>query len=378
MLNLIAAVLIVLVFSALFSMIEAAIFSLPITKARQMGEKSKNGRIVQRIRENPARPISTIVIGNNISNIVGTYFVAYLSTKTLTGQSATWFPFLLTGLVILFAEIVPKTIGERFCVRITTFASRPLLWVTWALTPLVWLIEKFTSIYTRDHVALITSEQEIRALSRIAGNEGIIDKDESQMIGKVFELDDATAEMIMTPRTAMTWIRGIEPFSIAAEQIAHSQHSRIVVVGETRDEIKGIILKSTILRLLIDGVDENDLIEDHVESVKMFKESTPADELLAYFKTSCIHLAIVIDEYGGVSGLVTLEDVLEVLTGEIVDETDTCTDMREGALQNGILRLTNQGLNDERENAESDRRVSEVGSPQHTTRKVASPVASSQ
>ena len=285
MLNLIAAVLIVLVFSALFSMIEAAIFSLPITKARQMGEKSKNGRIVQRIRENPARPISTIVIGNNISNIVGTYFVAYLSTKTLTGQSATWFPFLLTGLVILFAEIVPKTIGERFCVRITTFASRPLLWVTWALTPLVWLIEKFTSIFTRGHVALITSEQEIRALSRIAGNEGIIDKDESQMIGKVFELDDATAEMIMTPRTAMTWIRGIEPFSIAAEQIAHSQHSRIVVVGETRDEIKGIILKSTILRLFIDGVDENDLIEDHVESVKMFKESTPADELLAYFKT---------------------------------------------------------------------------------------------
>ena len=223
------------------------------------------------------------------------------------------------------------------------------MWVTWLLTPLVFLIEKFTSLFTRGTPALITSEQEIRALSRIAHQEGIIDEDENTMIGRVFELDDATAEMIMTPRTAMTWIRGIEPIKVAAEKIAHCQHSRIVVVGETRDDIKGVILKSTMLRLLVDGVDENDLVEDHVEKepVKMFKESTPADELLAYFKQSCVHLAIVIDEYGGVSGLVTLEDVLEVLTGEIVDETDTCTDMREVALQNGILRLTEQGEKDD-------------------------------
>ena len=363
MLNLIIAVLIVLMFSALFSMIEAAIFSLPVSKARQMGEQSKNGRIVQKIRENPARPISTIVIGNNISNIVGTYFVAFLATKTLTGLSATWFPFLLTALIILFAEIVPKTIGERFCVRITTFASRPLLWVTWLLTPLVYLIERFTSLFTRGDPVLVTSEQEIRALSRIAHQAGIIDEDESQMIGKVFELDDATAESIMTPRTAMTWIRGIEPIKVAAEQIAHCQHSRIVVVGETLDDIKGIILKSTMLRLLVDVVDENTCVEDHTEPVKMFKESTPADELLAYFKQSCVHLAIVIDEYGGVSGIVTLEDVLEVLTGEIVDETDTCTDMREIALQNGILRLTEQGEKGDIESrTTSSRRVREIGS----------------
>ena len=361
MLTLIAAVLVVLVFSALFSMIEAAIFSLPITKARQMGEKSKNGRIVQNIRENPARPISTIVIGNNIANIVGTYFVAFLATKTLTGQSATWFPFLLTALVILFAEIVPKTIGERFCVSITTFASRPLAWVTWLLTPLVWLIEKFTSLFTRGSVSLITSEQEIMALSRIAGKAGIIDADESQMIGKVFELDDVTAERIMTPRTAMTWIRGIEPIKIAAEKIAHCQHSRIVVVGETRDDIKGIILKSTMLCLLVNGVDENDCVEDHTDPVKVFKESTPADELLAYFRQSCVHLAIVVDEYGGVSGVVTLEDVLEVLTGEIVDETDTCTDMREIALQNGILRLKQGAEDDIASRTTSNRRESEVG-----------------
>lgn len=347
MLSLFVAVLVVLTASAVFSMIEAAIFSLPPTKARQMGEKSANGRIVQEIRENPARPISTIVIGNNISNIVGTFVVASISATTLEGTVAYAFPFILTGLVILFAEILPKTLGERYCIAITTYAARPLHYLTKLITPLVWLIEMFTSLFTRGDASLITSEQEIRALSRIAHEEGIIDEDESHMIGKVFELDDVTAETIMTPRTAMTWIRGIEPIKLAAEQIAESEHSRIVVVGETRDEIKGIILKSTMLRLLVNGVDESQVVEDHVEPVRLFRECTPADELLAYFKQSCIHLAIVIDEYGGVQGVVTLEDVLEVLTGEIVDETDKCTDMRQVALQNGILRLKEQGSDSE-------------------------------
>ena len=342
MLNLFVAVIIVLIASSVFSMIEAAIFSLPVTKARQMGEKSKNGKLIQDIRENPARPISTIVIGNNISNIVGTFVVASLAAQQLEGTLAIAFPFILTVLVILFAEILPKTIGERFCVRIITYSARPLFYMTKILTPVVWLIELFTSLFTSGKPVLITSEQEIRALSRMAEKEGIIDTHENHMIGKVFELDDVSAHEIMTPRTAMTWIRGIEPIKLAAKSVAKSEHSRIVVVGETRDEIIGIILKSTMLRLLVEETDEEALVQDYVEPVRLFKEETPADELLAYFKTSCVHLAMVVDEYGGVSGIITLEDVLEVLTGEIVDETDQCTDMRQVAIQNGILRLKEQ------------------------------------
>ena len=358
MLTLFFAVVIVLSASALFSMIEAAIFSLPATRARQMGEKSKNGRVVQEIRENPARPISTIVIGNNISNIIGTYVVATMAATQLEGNIAAAFPFILTALVILFAEILPKTLGERFCVRITTYAARPLFFMTKMLTPLVWLIELFTSLFTRGNPALITSEQEIRALSRIAEQEGIIDTDENHMIGRVFELDDVTAETIMTPRMAMTWIRGIEPIKLAATTIAASEHSRIVVVGETRDEIKGVILKSTMLRLLVENVDEEALVQDYVEPVRMFKEETPADELLAYFKQSRVHLSMVMDEYGGISGIVTLEDVLEVLTGEIVDETDKCTDMRQVALENGILRLKEQSDEpDPRTNAQGSKTI---------------------
>ena len=341
--ELIVAVLILIIASAVCSGTEAAIFSLPIAKARQLAENNKNGKIVQNIRENPARPISTIVIFNNLANIVGTYFVAYLATKVLTGQYLTLFPFLLTALVILLSEIIPKTFGERFCVTITSVTARPLSIFTWLLTPIVWVIEMMTKSLIGNKVRMITSEQEIRALAKIGHQEGVIDEDEHEMIGKIFELDDATASSIMTPRTAITWIRGIEPLSIAKEKIGKSQHSRVLVVGETMDDIQGIILKSTMLMLMVEGR-EDGLVQDHVSEVKLVAKNTPADELLGYFKASRVHLAVVVDEYGGVCGLVTLEDVLEVLTGEIVDETDTDVDMRSVARKNGAKRLKTHGL----------------------------------
>lgn len=344
MLELVIAVLILIVASAICSGTEAAIFSLPITKSRQLAEKSYNGKIVHGIREKPARPISVIVLFNNIANIVGTYFVAYLATGVLTGNFQTWFPFILTGLVIVFSEIIPKTVGERFCIPIATFMARPLWLMTWLLTPIVWAIEIFTSLLIGGKSSQITSEGEIRALAKIGEQEGIIDEDESHMIGRIFELDDATAETIMTPRTALTWIRGCEPLSVAKLKIGQGQHSRILVIGETLDEVHGVILKSTVLRLMVEGCDEDALVEDHIEPVKLVRETTPADELLAYFKNSRVHLAVVVDEYGGVSGVVTLEDVLEVLTGEIVDETDVAVDMRDVARENGLKRYEIQGV----------------------------------
>ena len=337
--ELVIAVLLLLISSAICSGTEAAIFSLPITKARQLAERSRNGKIVHAIRDNPARPISTLVIFNNLANIVGTYFVAYLATDALTGSVQAWFPFLLTAMVIIFSEIIPKTVGERLSITVFSFMARPLMVATWLLTPVVWSIEKFTGLFVSRKILPITSENEIKALARIGHQEGIIDADESRMIGKIFELDDRTAEDIMTPRTAITWIRSFEPIGMAAEKVGKSQHSRLLVVGETIDDIKGVFLKSTMLNLLVTGCDKNAVIENYMELVQAFREETPADELLEYFKRSRIHLAVVVDEYGGVSGVVTLEDVLEVLTGEIVDETDTDIDMREYARKNGVKRI---------------------------------------
>ena len=339
MLELIGAVLLLIVASAVCSGTEAAIFSLSLAKARQMAEKGGTGRTVCEIRERPARPISVIVILNNLANIVGTYFIASLAASRLEGAWATAFPFVLTALVILLSEILPKTIGERYHAKIAWVMARPLYWTTFLLTPLVWCIELLMSVLVKHQSIASTSEGEIKALVRIGGQEGVIEDDEHNLISRVFEMNDKTAWDIMTPRTALTWIRGIEPISVAKDHIATGQHSRVVVVGETLDDVKGIIHKSTILRLLVEGYDKNALVEDHVDSVDFFHEETPTDKLLEYFKTSRVHLAVVLDDFGGLSGIVTLEDVLEVLTGEIVDETDKHTDMQEVALKKGKLRL---------------------------------------
>ena len=319
MLEFAIAVIAILSASALFSCVEAAFFSLPITKARQMAEKSHLGALVCKIRENPARPISTIVILNNLANIAGTYFIAALASSRLDPSVQTWFPFVLTTAIIVLSEILPKTIGQRFCVPISLLSVRPLLLMCLILSPIVWVIEIITKIFVRhdpDHMAV--SELEIMAMARIGEKEGAIGEGEHLMIKKIFELDDVLAHQIMTPRTAVTWIRGIEPIKIAAEKIGNGQHSRVLVVGESIDDVKGIVLKNALLKLLINGYDENALIEDFVEPIKFIQPNMPADELLEYFKTSRVHLAVVVDEYGGVSGIVTLEDVLEVLTGEIM------------------------------------------------------------
>lgn len=347
MLEFAIAVIAILSASALFSCVEAAFFSLPITKARQMAEKSHLGALVCKIRENPARPISTIVILNNLANIAGTYFIAALASSRLDPSVQTWFPFALTTAIIVLSEILPKTIGQRFCVPISLLSVRPLLFMCLVLSPIVWVIEIITKIFVKhdpDHMAV--SELEIMAMARIGEKEGAIGEGEHLMIKKIFDLDDVLAHQIMTPRTAVTWIRGIEPIKIAAEKIGNGQHSRVLVVGESIDDVKGIVLKNALLKLLINGYDENALIEDFVEPIKFIQPNTPADELLEYFKTSRVHLAVVVDEYGGVSGIVTLEDVLEVLTGEIVDETDLSVDMREVAKKNGISILQKQGSHD--------------------------------
>lgn len=340
MLELLGAVILLIIASAICSGTEAAIFSLPITKARQLKDKGKIGKLIYEIRERPARPISVIVILNNLANIVGTYFIAALATTRLEGHWRTAFPFILTILIILLSEILPKTIGEKYHTGIAHLMARPIKILTIILFPLLWGVEVFTSFLVKNRIATYTtSEQEIKALVRIGQQEGVIEDDERRLISRVFEMNDTTAHDIMTPRTTLTWIRGIEPISIAKDKIGTGQHSRVVVVGETLDDVKGIIHKSTILKLLIEGNAENDLVEDHTEVVQFFHEKTPADDLLEHFKSACIHLAIVLDDFGGLTGVVTLEDVLEVLTGEIVDETDLTEDMQKLALKNGKLRL---------------------------------------
>lgn len=331
MTQLIITVFIVLLASALCSGTEAALFSVPTIRVRQLAETNNlAAKSLLSIRDNMSRPIATIVILNNVANIVGSIAIGGIVTSVLGSQWLGLFSGILTFAIIIFSEIIPKTLGERYAEQIALLAARPVVALTFLLTPLVWLVERLTAPITKGRVARTTDEAEIKLLARIGHQEGLIAADESEMIERVFLLNDKTAEQMMTPRVALTSLEADLTLAAAKAQIIASPHSRIPVVGENIDDVIGIVLKNELLVGLIEEK-ENELISNFIREVRFVPENMPADKLLAVFRKSRQHLAIVMDEFGGVAGVVTLEDVLETLTGQIIDETDKFVDLREAS-----------------------------------------------
>jgi CBS domain containing-hemolysin-like protein len=333
MIQLLVAVVFILLSSGLCSGTEAALFSVALLKVRRFANApvpSKSAVALLTIREKMNRPITTIVILNNLANIGGSILVGHLATEVLGNQWLGLFSGVLTFLVIIFSEIIPKTIGESYAETIALFMARPVLAITRLLTPIAWAVEKITAPFIRQSPRYTTNEAEIKILAKIGQREGVIEQDESDMIQRIFDLNDLTAADLMTPRVTMTYLKGDALLSEVKDTIMDSQHSRIVVVHETPDEVIGMVLKEELLAAMIENKTETS-IKHFLHEVHFVPELKRADSLLPVFQKTHQHLAVVVDEYGGVAGVVTLEDVLEVLTGEIVDETDQITDLQEFA-----------------------------------------------
>jgi CBS domain containing-hemolysin-like protein len=276
------------------------------------------------------RPIATIVILNNIANIVGTIVVGFIAREILGSQWLGLVSGILTFLVILFSEIIPKTLGDRYSDQIALVIARPVAGLTRILTPLIWCIEKITNPLTAGGNSFTTDEAEIQLLAKMGQEAGTIEDDEFEMIRKIFNLNDMTAADLMTPRVVMTYLKGDLTLAEAKEEILTSPHSRIIVIGETLDEVTGVVLKTDLLAGIIQAK-LNQPISHFAYKVHFVLGPKRANQLLSIFQQTRQHLAVVVDEYGGVSGVVTLEDVLEVLTGQLVDETDTIDDLQEFA-----------------------------------------------
>lgn len=329
MLQLITAILTVLLASALCSGTEAALFSTPLIRVRQLVEaKQRGAQALLTIRNNMSRPIASIVILNNVANIVGSIIVGSIATTVLGSQWLGLFSGILTFLVIIFSEIIPKTLGERHAEKISLLVGRPVLGLTYLLTPLVWIVEKITAPITQGKITPTTNEAEIKLLAKIGHQEGVIEAEESEMIQRVFRLNDVKAVEMMTPRVALTYLQGNLTLSEAQERIIASPHSRILITKERVDQVLGVALKDDLLTAIIEQKDEQP-VAMLTREVQFVPENVRADELLQLFRTKRQHLAVVIDEFGGVAGVVTLEDVLENLTGQIVDETDQVANLRE-------------------------------------------------
>lgn len=300
-------------------------------KVRQMADERgfRGSRTLLKIREKMNRPIAMIVILNNIANIVGSIAVGGMALELFGDKWLALFSGTLTFAVIIFAEIIPKTIGEKYCIRIALFMAKPVLFMTKVFMPVIWLVEVLTKPFTKGNQQMLsTDEKEIRFMAQLGEEEGVIEADELEMLHGVFQLNDRSASDLMTPRVSLTCIGGELLIKHVIEEVITSQHSRIVIIGQSRDEILGVVLRSDVLVAMVKGQGD-DTVRMHGYTPIEVHEDQKADAILPIFQKSRQHLAIVRDDFGGVSGVITLEDIVEELTGEIVDERDTVEDMRD-------------------------------------------------
>ncbi len=341
---LIIAVVVVILGSAICSGAETALLSVPNIRVRQLAQSKKPAALaLLGICNKINRPIATVVILNNIFNIVGSIVIGSLATTVLGDAWFGIFSGVLTFLVIIFGEIFPKTLSERYSEQVSLAIAIPIKLITVLFTPLVVLIEFVTSPVTKGRRMQTTNEAEITFLTKIGFQEGVIEDDEAEMIQRVFQLNDLTAADVMSPRVVITSLKGDLTVADCQSEIITSQHSRILVIDETIDNVLGLVLKDNLLMALIDD-QKDQTIADLKREVKFVPEAIRADKLLKVFQDNREHLAVVLDEYGGVAGVVTLEDVLEVLTGEIVDETDRNIDLQEIARKKRQKLLQTKGV----------------------------------
>lgn len=339
------AVFIVIIGSALCSGIETALLSIPLLKARQLTQTqpSPAATALLSIRQHVSRPIATIVILNNIFNIVGSIVVGRLAATVFDNTGLGLFSAGLTFSIILLAEILPKTVGERYADTIGLMVAIPVRGATFFCTPLIWLLERITAPLTKGSRKPITDESEIKLLTVLGYQEGLIEDDEVEMIDRVFRLNDLKAADIMTPRVAITFVPGESVLRDIQDEIIKSQHTRILVIQEDLDHVVGVALKAELLTALVQGHGDVQ-IKSIMRRVHYVPDTERTDKLIKTFQSLREHLMVVVDEYGGVSGVVTLEDTLEVLTGEIVDETDRNVDLQAFARQRQKRILRRSGF----------------------------------
>jgi putative hemolysin len=323
----IVMLLILLCLSAFFSSAETALFSLNKVRILHMADEgNKKAKLVMNLLEEPNRVISTVLIGNNIVNI-GASAIATSLAINLWGSSGVGIATgIMTFLVLVFGEVTPKSFAAQNAenwalkiVDITRVLSIVFLPIIKVLTSLTNFMLKFTGRNAKEDPFI--TEDELRLLVNVGQEEGLIAESERAMINSIFEFDDTLVREIMTPRIDIIAIDVSDNLINLVNIAIDGGHSRIPVYEETIDNIVGIIYAKDLLKIINKDL-KNVEVRKLMRPAFYIPETKKVTDLLAELRQAKVHMAIVIDEYGGTAGLVTIEDVIEEIVGDIQDEYD--------------------------------------------------------
>ncbi|HJK92483.1 MAG TPA: hemolysin family protein [Polyangiaceae bacterium LLY-WYZ-15_(1-7)] len=331
-------------FSFLCSILEAVLLSVTPSYAAQLEEESpKVGAALKAMKANVDRPLAAILSLNTIAHTIGAAGAGAQAQVVFGSQWLGVASAVLTLLILVVSEIIPKTIGAVYWRRLAPFSARILPWMIKALIPLVLMSELITKAMKARHHGTTISKEEIAALARLGEEQGVFDAKESRVLTNLFRIGSLRARDIMTPRTVMfalpatTRVGDLVPRGARetgeddTRQRSTMVFSRIPVYQDSLDDIIGYVLKDELfLKAAQNELDRP--VSGLVRELHVVPDTLPVATLFEQLVETREHLALVVDEYGGVDGIVTMEDVIETLLGlEIVDEADRTVDMREMA-----------------------------------------------
>ncbi len=320
MTSLLIATLLFLALSGIMAAIDAAVLSVTHPEISEMIVNGKWGaRRLETLRRTLTRAVVVIVILTNTVNVIGPVIVSQKAIQLYGTQAVGLTVAGLTLGTIVFSEIIPKALGAHYAPLISRLSAPLIQGVSIALYPLVRTLELLAGLLKRGK-RRIGTEQQIRALVTIGRRAGLIESDEMRMIHRAFILNDRTAGDLMTPLEDVAALKASATVREAAEEVRAHVYSRFPVYRDTIDDIRGIAMCRDILEALADHRDDSPLLS-HVRPAFLVDINRRSDALLVMFRDKHIHLAVVQDR-GRTVGVVSLEDVLEELVGEIEDEKD--------------------------------------------------------
>lgn len=323
--------LISIALSALCSTLEATLLSTPLSYITGLEEQGVRGAArLKKLKQSPDRPISAILCLNTIANTVGASIVGSLVYEVYGDAIVGIFSTIFTLAILIFSEIIPKTIGTSYWRRLAIPASAIINGMIFIAFPLVWILEHLTRLISSKSTQISVSREDISAMVSVATEEEVIEKEEKKMIQNLLKLDEITAHEIMTPSTVVEMAEGA--MTIKEFYDSDLTHSRILVYDDDNsDYVIGYVLRQTVLEKMAEDKFST-TIRDISRPILSFPEDEPVGNIWESLLAKKEHVSVIIDEYGTFRGIVTLEDVIETMLGqEIVDETDEVVDMQEYA-----------------------------------------------
>lgn len=328
--------IVLLLLSSFFSSAETALTTVNKIRIRSLAEENvKRAKTVAKLIEDPSKLLSAILIGNNIVNLsassLATTFTIHLCEKMGMGSNASIATGLSTGiltiLILIFGEITPKSLATIYAEKLSLVYGGPIYFLTQILTPIIFLVNKLSLgllLLLRidpNYKGVSMTENELRTIVDVSHEEGVIESEERKMITNVFDFGDSLAKDVMVPRIDMVFADLDLGYDELVEAFSKEMYTRLPVYDENRDNIVGIINLKDVF--FYSGPKEDFKIEKLLRKPYFTYEFKKTSELLIEMRKASISIAIVLDEYGATAGLITLEDLLEEIVGEIRDEYDS-------------------------------------------------------